>query len=176
MNDRCVSHMADIYGTPKGNRSEGWRCMFGAAVAPFIQTPIFILNSKYDTWQGAQIIRAGQCARNISKCPPNVIQFWTNYGNLMVESLDALPARHGVYVHNCPSHCQTANHQWQTDTINGTHMQDAVARWYDAAIKGQQATVPRHIDRCDVLPCSGDVCNGRTQELRDKITKKFEEV
>ena len=39
--------MANTYGTPKGNRSEGWRCMFGAAVAPYIQTPLFVLNSKY---------------------------------------------------------------------------------------------------------------------------------
>ena len=50
--------MAETYGTPKGNRSEGWRCMFGAAVSPFVSTPTFVLNSKYDFWQAGQIIGA----------------------------------------------------------------------------------------------------------------------
>ena len=51
VNQACVAHMAQKYGVPKGNRSEGWRCMFGAAVAPFVRTPVLILNSKYDLWQ-----------------------------------------------------------------------------------------------------------------------------
>ena len=46
VNDACVTYMAEKYGTPRGNRSEGWRCMFGASVAPFVETPTFILNSK----------------------------------------------------------------------------------------------------------------------------------
>jgi hypothetical protein len=63
--------MANQYGTPKGNRSEGWRCMFGAAVAPYVKTPTFVLNSKYDTWQAKRIIGADKfkCDRNISACP-----------------------------------------------------------------------------------------------------------
>ena len=71
VNQACVASMANKYGSPKGNRSEGWRCMFGAAVAPFVQTPTFVLNSKYDTWQAAQIIGAGafNCTSNISICP-----------------------------------------------------------------------------------------------------------
>ena len=51
VNQACVAYMAQKYGVPKGNRSEGWRCMFGAAVAPFVRTPVLILNSKYDLWQ-----------------------------------------------------------------------------------------------------------------------------
>ena len=49
VNQACVTYMAEKYGTPKGNRSEGWRCMFGASVAPFVNTPTFILNSKCAT-------------------------------------------------------------------------------------------------------------------------------
>ena len=29
--------MAAKHGVPTGNRSEGWRCMFGAVVAPYVQ-------------------------------------------------------------------------------------------------------------------------------------------
>ena len=44
VNDACVTYMAEKFGIPKGNRSEGWRCMFGASVAPFVETPTFILS------------------------------------------------------------------------------------------------------------------------------------
>ena len=32
-----------------------------------------------------------------------------------------------------------------------------------AALQGQQAQLPRHVDRCDEKPCAGDVCNGIPQ-------------
>ena len=165
VNDACVTDMAAKYGTPKGNRSEGWRCMFGAAVAPYVQTPTFVLNSKYDTWQAAQIIGAAACRANISSCAAPLQKFWVDYGNLMVSKLDALPARHGAYLHNCQSHCQTGVGMWTTDTVNGTNMGQAVATWYAAAVQGTQASVPRAIDRCDVVPCGSDVCQGRSTHL-----------
>jgi hypothetical protein len=78
----------------------------------------------------------------------------------MVSLVDALPARHGVYLHNCQSHCQTGTGPWDTDTVGGVHMHAAVATWYAAALNDTQANVPRSIDRCDILPCAPDVCNG----------------
>jgi hypothetical protein len=163
VNEACVTDMANKYGTPPGNRSEGWRCMFGTAVAPYLKTPTFILNSKYDLWQGAQIIGANafKCTANISACPAPIKAFWVDYGNEMVQLLDALPARHGAYLHNCQSHCQTGLGPWTSDTVNGTYMGQAVATWYAAAMKGTQASVPRSIDRCDVEPCAPDICNGK---------------
>ena len=160
VNEACVVDMANTYGTPKGNRSEGWRCMFGSVVAPYIETPLFILNSKYDLWQGKQIIKAGNCTHDIANCPTPVKDFWVDYAHKMVTLLDALPARHGAYLHNCQQHCQTGDGDWSTDTVNGTIMAQAVATWYTAAIQGTQASVPRHVDRCDVHPCGKDVCNG----------------
>lgn len=152
--------MAAEHGVPRGNRSEGWRCMFGAAVAPYVKTPTFILNSKYDLWQGAQIIGAGPCSSNISECPANVSKFWVDYGREMVKLLDLMPARHGVYLHNCQTHCQTGMADYNTETVSGAHMGDAVAEWYAAAMAGTPETAKRYIDRCDVVPCPGDICHG----------------
>ena len=166
VNDACVTAMATKYGVPAGNRSEGWRCMFGAAIVNFVQTPTFVLNSKYDTWQGAQIIGAGACAANMSACTPDVKAFWVEYGRAMVQLIDAMPLRHGAYVHNCQSHCQTGPGDYDTDTVvdtmtgTGVNMGDAVAEWYAAAIQGKAEAMKRHIDRCDALPCTGDVCHG----------------
>jgi hypothetical protein len=79
----------------------------------------------------------------------------------MVELLDQLPMRHGAYLHNCQSHCQTGPGPYTTDTVNGTHMGQAVASWYAAALQGTQESLPRHVDRCDVTPCGNDTCNGK---------------
>ena len=80
----------------------------------------------------------------------------------MLALLDALPSRHGAYVHNCQQHCQTGTGSpWATDTVNGTAMHAAAATWYTAAIQGTQGSIPRSVDRCDVLPCGADICDGR---------------
>ena len=158
-NDVCVSYMADTYGTPKGNRSEGWRCMFGSAVAPFIQRPFFVLNSKYDTWQAAQIIGAGACGNNISSCDPDLLKFWVDYGNQMLALADSLPARHGVHINNCQHHCQTGLPNFAKDSVEGQSMADSIVSWYKAAIQGNSEDIPRKMDRCDVEPCEGDVCS-----------------
>lgn len=160
----CVEAMASKYGVPKGNRSEGWRCMFGSAVAPYVSTPTFVLNSKYDTWQGAQIIGAGSCASNVASCPKPLQQFWADYGHQMISLLDALPDHHGAYIHNCPSHCQTGpGVPWDTDSVGIKYMRASVTQWYAAALNGTQSSIPRSVDRCDVAPCEGDICNGHGQ-------------
>ena len=78
VNADCVAAMAAKYGRPAGNRSEGWRCMFGAAVAPYVQTPVIVVNSKYDTWQGKQIIGAGACDGKVATCQNPVKDFWAS--------------------------------------------------------------------------------------------------
>merc|ERR1719345_482342 len=106
VNQACVTAMANKYGTPAGNVSEGWRCMFGSAVAPFIQTPLFILNSKYDSWQKKRIIGLGSteccaptqpngrgCSPQISACNETQKAFWVDYGHKMLALLDAVPMR-----------------------------------------------------------------------------------
>ena len=158
-NEACVVAMADKYGVPKGNRSEGWRCNFGASVAPFVRTPLFVLNSKFDTWQGKQIIRAGNCAGKIASCPKDTLDFWSDYGREMRELAAGLPPRHGVFLHNCQSHCQTSPGIWDQFSVDGTRMDAAFREWYFAALAGTQADVPRHIDNCSgVLPCANDAC------------------
>ena len=34
----------------------GHLCLFGAVAARYVETPLFVLNSKYDTWQEKGII------------------------------------------------------------------------------------------------------------------------
>lgn len=154
-----------------------YKCFFGANVAPFVQTPVFVLNSKYDTWQGGAIIGANT---SIDKLPAKVRDFWVGYGHQMVADVTALPARHGAFISNCQEHCQTGKagahskgEAWMETTINGTTMASAFVQWYNATIaaatagdgvsggvaSGAPLVSPlRWVEQCDVDTCGSDVC------------------
>jgi hypothetical protein len=136
------------------NHGGGWQCMFGANVAPYVKTPTFVLNSKYDSWQKEAIIGAN-C--DITNCAKPQRDFWVRYGNAMVAALDALPVRHGVFVANCQAHCQTGP-AFLDRSVNGTLMKDAFVRWYKNHLVNGAADDDRWIDRCDVVPCGRDQC------------------
>ena len=72
----------------KQGSGNAYKCFFGANVAPFVQTPLFVLNSKYDTWQGGAIIGANT---TIDKLPAKVRAFWVNYGKQMVYVMRCYP-------------------------------------------------------------------------------------
>ena len=157
INARCLSH----YG-----EGGGWRCMLGALAAPFVQLPLFVLNSKYDTWQEVAILGL-DCA------PPTCAsarqeRFWVGYGQAMVAAVDALPARHAAFLMNCPAHCQTGTGgDWGARRVGNTSNAAAVAWWWHASIGRATPLVedlrgewvaPRWVERCDEQPCSGDAC------------------
>ena len=152
VNAACLAH----YGP-----ADAWHCMFGANVAPFVSTPMMIVNSKYDTWQEKAILgldcTVGKCANGTEEA------FWVNYGHAMVAALDAVPARHSAFLSNCPAHCQTGTGgNWGKRTVNGTALGTAVAIWFNASISVDMtstlASAPRWVHRCDEQPCGSDVC------------------
>lgn len=148
MNDLCVQAMGE---------ANGWRCLFGSNVAPYVQTPMFVLNSKYDTWQ-KQAILGVDCSP--PACDAATEKLWVGYGHLMVEKLNALPARHGAFVSNCPAHCQLGStSMWTKTTISvgkarTESMRDAFVRWYNAG----GAITGRWVHACDERPCGSDTC------------------
>jgi hypothetical protein len=146
----CVAH----YG-----EAEGWRCMIGSLAAPFVKTPLFILNSKYDTWQEKAIL-------GLDCVPPSCTNeaqeaFWVAYGQTLVKTLDAVPARHAAFLMNCPAHCQTGTGgDWGKRSVGTTTNAEAVAEWWHETIGQADTSAPakRWVERCDERPCSGDVC------------------
>ena len=136
--------------------------------AAYVKTPIFVLNSKYDTWQEKAIIGANTTITDKS-LPPAAKSFWTAYGTKMVSMLEALPPQHGYYVSNCAAHCQSGTADAWTDmTIDGTGMGQAFVAWHQlhsssasASASAAAATATRVVEQCDVSPCGSDVCHKR---------------
>lgn len=77
-NDACEA----AYGA-----SDAWQCFFGQNVAKHVQTPMFVLNSKYDSWQGPALIG---CSTPIKNCTPAAQTFWIKCVNRCAHSLTTL--------------------------------------------------------------------------------------
>lgn len=108
--------------------AEKWKCFFGQEAAKHVKTPLFVLNSKYDSWQGPAIIG---CSTALKSCPPAAIKYWVDYGANMSTAARALPPQHGVFIANCRAHCQTGTATaWNGTTVDGTAMGEAFKKWY----------------------------------------------
>ena len=121
------------------------RCLWGATAARFVATPTLVVNSKYDTWQEQSILgfNTTDCpatvspAGAISLCTPahaDMQAFWVAYGDALTGALAQLPPRHGAFITNCPTHCQTGR-GWGNPSAGATAtLGQAVAAWYPAAV------------------------------------------
>ena len=155
MNASASVNQACLKACGSGN---GWKCMFGANVAPFIQTPMFILNSKYDTWQ-EKVIVGVNCT--ITKCTGDKRSFWVAYGREMVKRVSALPPRHAAFISNCAAHCQTGTGgHWGKRSVKGMTISQAVGAWFvnETTGDGFGQAAGRWVETCDVNTCGTDKC------------------
>jgi len=100
--------------------NEQWKCIFAEYTSPFIQTPIFPLQSEYDSWQVPNILGSTN-ATLINK-----------YGNLVSQRVfeTVLPnPRNGVYLDSCYHHCTSG--LWNSMHIGGVTMATAFQEWYN---------------------------------------------
>lgn len=98
---------------------EDWKCLFAQYTAPFIQTPLFLLQSLYDTWQVWVVLNQSE---------PAAIRM---FAGLLREQLakDVLSnPRHGNFLDACPHHCITG--MWNWLQADGTKISDAFQEWY----------------------------------------------
>eukprot|EP00040_Diaphanoeca_grandis_P010394 m.53174 g.53174 ORF g.53174 m.53174 type:complete len:412 (-) comp21719_c0_seq1:72-1307(-) len=150
----------------------GTECMFGVNTAPHVKTPLFVINSKYDTWQAGGIIGAGTCGHDITNCSTKIQTFWSGYADKMVDALIALPPQHGGFLSNCQAHCQTGTASaWMNLTVNGATMGESFVTWYNetmAVLRDQDegghgdvvsAGQHRHYETCNITVCPGDTCH-----------------
>lgn len=133
VNQACLAS----YGFSRGNE-----CFYGGQVAPFVETPLFIVNSKFDTWQEKSVVGIDceatvSSAGNITLCPPDKAAqeaFWRAYGDTLTQHVAALPSRHGAFLTNCPKHCQTGSGFGDPSTGTVATLGQAVDLWWPEAL------------------------------------------
>lgn len=119
---------------------EEWRCMFAQWTAPFISTPTFALQSKYDAWQSTFV--AGAC----KGWPPHSCE--TAAMNALGQNLTTtlqtqlvmspLQAHNGAFLDACQHHCGTGGagspptgSNWGQTIIGGKSTAVALQNWYE---------------------------------------------
>jgi O-palmitoleoyl-L-serine hydrolase len=171
-----------------GGGQPAWQCFHGAVAAQYVETPLFIANSKYDTWQARGVL-----GLNTTECPASVApdgtvnlcwtntsnalaeaRFWVAYGDSMVAALNnsLLSRRHAAFLTNCPTHCQTDPTGFRHPASPGTALGVAVKQWYPQAIKNARDAswkAPRWVaadgDKCLLEPAAPEpACSGPLNE------------
>eukprot|EP00935_MAST-01C_sp_MAST-1C-sp1_P000480 g480.t1 len=94
-------------------------CLFAAHLSPFIQTPVFALQAKYDAWQIPEILRSADRAL--------INQFGANLTALLNASLLRNRPSNGAFVDGCEHHCGGYN----TYHINNLTQAKALLAWYN---------------------------------------------
>lgn len=119
------------YGT-----ADSWHCYFPQYLMPFIQTPVFVVNSMYDPAQYG-IILGFPCPR-LSTCNPEQFAFATAYRTRFIGIIsDALKTHPrglgatGFYATSCNQHEETCRQaDFEGIKIQDTSMMNAFQHWY----------------------------------------------
>ncbi|XP_052209141.1 pectin acetylesterase 8-like [Diospyros lotus] len=137
-------------------------CFFPQNMARGIQTPLFLINAAYDSWQVKNILAPGvadphgtwrSCKLDITKCSNDQLAIMQDFRKQFLSALTGLgnsPAR-GLFINSCYSHCQAGTQEtWLRDDspkLGGTTIAKAVGDWYYDRVPFQKIDCPYPCDK-----------------------------
>ena len=129
VNRGCLDHF---------DKDDQGNCFFAQYTLPFIETPIFIVNSLNDAWQQQAIMRLN-CKPYHGKrgdCGNTAVKYINNFAKHMRKSVELhLPKYSGAWLNQCSLHTQV-NHQdsWMQMSVDGFTLREAFYAWYNNPI------------------------------------------
>uniref|UniRef100_A0A0C9S471 Pectin acetylesterase n=1 Tax=Wollemia nobilis TaxID=56998 RepID=A0A0C9S471_9CONI len=123
----------------------GAQCFFPQYLTPYIQTPLFILNANYDSWQIKNILAPGvadphgewhSCKLDITKCNSEQLRVMQVFRAEMLYALKPFETKPtgSMFINGCYAHCQTGMQEtWLRDDsprLNNKSIAEAVGDWY----------------------------------------------
>lgn len=96
-----------------------WQCMFAEHAAEHIGTPLFALQSEYDSWQTSHVQGPGG-VRKTQLLGKNITQ-------RILTSLLGRNPKSGAFLDSCHHHCAA----WNSIRIDGDLVSTAVEKWYN---------------------------------------------
>ncbi|KAK7360562.1 hypothetical protein VNO77_02568 [Canavalia gladiata] len=149
-------------------------CFFPQNVASEISTPIFFVNSAYDSWQIGNILAPGEadpkglwqsCRLDISKCSPDQLSIVQDFRLEFIKALSVVgnSKSNGMFIDSCYAHCQTEIQEawFKSDSpqLANTSIAKAVGDWF------YERSPFNHID-CS-YPCN-PTCQNRVFDLKEQ--------
>jgi hypothetical protein len=139
--------------------AEQWRCYFPQYSAPFVSTPLFLLNSATDAEQLYDDFRVGCCplvdCSHVSPHPgpacnatqmQAILGYARNFYTAISLVLQGRPGM-GAFIDTCYIHVQSMlPFAWANYSVPDAHgrrvtVRDAVAAWYNATLTGSAAVI-----------------------------------
>ncbi|MQL87651.1 hypothetical protein Taro_020199 [Colocasia esculenta] len=120
-------------------------CFFPQYMAWRLQTPLFILNPAYDSWQISNILVPysadpsgtwNACKTDIRQCNPSQLEMLQRFRTYFLQAIEGLgsSSSRGLFINSCFVHCQSEDQRtwlWQDSTVLGsTQIGKAVGDWY----------------------------------------------
>lgn len=127
-----------------------WHCIMAQYTYPHIQTPIFILNSKYDSWQLDNVLDL-TCVPwdgTPAQCSPEDVLDFLNFGNATQTTIMSTfnGKKDGMWVCSCVQHCQCLDNgsvlAWVNITIDGVTPDQGFYNWYTTGQGMYMDTLP----------------------------------
>ncbi|XVF31538.1 hypothetical protein REPUB_Repub16aG0154300 [Reevesia pubescens] len=127
------------------NHLDPTSCFFPQNLISHIQTPLFILNAAYDSWQIQSSIAPPSadphgywhdCRLNHAKCSASQIRFLQGFRTQMLNAIKgfSMSRGNGLFINSCFAHCQTERQDtWFADDspeIRNKPIAIAVGDWY----------------------------------------------
>ncbi|XP_076912898.1 pectin acetylesterase 8-like [Bidens hawaiensis] len=144
--DRVVTLHGSAKNLPSGCTSniKPGLCFYPQYAMPYIKTPVFVVNSAYDTWQVFYILSSYEadpkgeftkCKNDLSQCTPpqrkRLEDFRSDF--LGAISVVANSSTKGMFINNCYTHCETDQTIWYekpTSKLQNKSMAEAAGDWF----------------------------------------------
>ena len=131
-----VYHMQNCSGVVNNDcvmskmESDRWQCFMAQYTYPYIKTPVFVLNSEYDTWQLDNILQLGCLPPH---CNETQMKAFTNWRGTFLAALEPAveSTANGLFTDSCLYHCQSLeNRSWSEIKVGGQNAHDTFSAWY----------------------------------------------
>jgi len=128
VNQGCLDHFEHTDG--------GSNCFFAQYTLPFIQTPIFVVNSLADAWQQTSIMHL-DCQLQSGRCGQREVHYVNLFADEMRKEVKFhLGYGNGAWLNMCSRHTQLNHGDTFTGVkVNGLTMRDAFYNWYNVPHK-----------------------------------------
>jgi hypothetical protein len=131
-------------------QGEAWKCLLAPYLSQFIKTPLFVMNSLYDTHQISNILQSPCVPSPISSCTATQNASLLAYRNKMLTDIWPVIAgkpQNGVYLDGCYVHEQNVNYcstQSLPNCVGWSPLETGSQKWgYSTAVRtgdGRQLT------------------------------------
>ncbi|CAL0300177.1 unnamed protein product [Lupinus luteus] len=127
------------------NKLDPTSCFFPQNMVEHVETPLFILNAAYDSWQVQASLAPpsadpfgywNDCKSNHANCSSSQIQFLQDFRVQLLNDLKdfSSSSQTGLFINSCFSHCQSERQgTWFSDDsplLRNTPIAVAVGDWY----------------------------------------------